>query len=47
MLYVNVTRRGLLGKRRLGISGVWAYVSIVVLLLGAGYETVATLMRWP
>ncbi len=46
MLYVTVTKRGLLKSRRLGVSRIWAYISIVVLLLGAGYETLTTLLRW-
>jgi len=45
LLYVAVTRRGLLKRKRLGVSVVWAYISIGVLLLGAGYETAVTLSR--
>jgi amino acid permease len=41
-LYIEVTKKKLLGNRALGIPLYWAYISIVVLLLGAAYEVISS-----
>ncbi|MBU0625442.1 amino acid permease [Patescibacteria group bacterium] len=42
-LYISITRKNILKKSKLGVSLIWAYITIVVLSLGAIYEVFVTL----
>jgi amino acid permease len=44
LLYISVTRKGLLKKRALGVPLFWAYLSIVVLAVGVIYEVVRSVV---
>ncbi|MFH1047188.1 MAG: aromatic amino acid transport family protein [Patescibacteria group bacterium] len=46
LLYITVTKRGLLKERALGVPIFWAKLTIAVLSLGAIYEVVSTIRDW-
>jgi tyrosine-specific transport protein len=46
LLYMAVTKKGLMKDRPLGVSLFWAKLSIVLLSLGAIYEVASTIRNW-
>lgn len=46
LLYISITKRGLMKGRELGVPVFWAKVSIALLSLGAVYEVASSIRDW-